>query len=266
MARAEMGRFVSSASPVIALLAALEEEASGLRRQMALVPEGVSGLRAPAYTGLYRQRPVLLAWTGMGQQRAEASAQVLLARYPVVAVLSIGFSGALEGELGVGDLVLASELAAISGPGGQGIEPARYEANPDLLATASGALKSTSLRVLSGPTVTAPDIISTPEGKQALGRQTGALAVDMESYWLAKMASERGLPFLALRAISDAQEDRLPPLQQILGADGEPRARPLAAYLIREPRSLPALLRLARNATRAQRVLTTGVTCAVTAL
>ena len=117
-----------------------------------------------------------------------------------------------------------------------------------------------------GPTVTAPGIIATPAGKQGLGRQTGAVAVDMESYWVARVASERGLPFLALRAISDAQEDLLPPFDQILDANGNPEARRLAAHLIGEPGSLVTLVKLAQNARRARRALTTGVACAVAAL
>ena len=251
---------------MIALLAALEEEASGLRRQMALAPEGVAGLRGPAYAGRYQGRAVLLARTGMGRQRAEASAEAVLARYQVTAVISIGFSGALEGRLEVGDVVLASELIGITGPDGNEIEPTIYQADRGLLRAASEALRATPLHVVLGPTVTAPGIIATPAEKQGLGRQTGAVAVDMESYWVARAASDRGLPFLALRAISDAQGELLPPILQIVDADGVPRARRLAAHLVREPGSLVALVKLARNAGRARRALTTGVACTVAAL
>jgi adenosylhomocysteine nucleosidase len=251
---------------VIALLAALEEEASGLRRRMALAPEGLAGLDHPAYVGLYQRRPVLLAWTGMGRQQAEAGVEAVLARYEVTAVISIGYSGALEARLEVGDLVLASDLMGITDPGGCEIEPTVYPANQGLLRKATEALRATPLRVVLGPTVTAPGIIATPAGKQDLGRQTGAVAVDMESYWVARVASERNLPFLAVRAISDGQEDLLPPLDQILDADGKPGARRLAAHLIREPSSLVALVKLARNSGRARRALTTAVACTVAAL
>ena len=251
---------------MIALLAALEEEAADLRRWMALAPEGVVGLRHPAYVGLYQRRAVILARTGMGRQRAGASAEAVLARYKVAGVISIGFSGALDGRLEVGDLVLASELIGVTDPGGQEIEPTIYPADQGLLRTATEALRATPLRMVLGPTVTAPSILATPAGKQGLGWQTGAVAVDMESYWVARVVSEQGLPFLALRVISDAQEDLLPPFDQILDADGNPRARRLATHLIREPGSLVALVKLARNAGRARRALTTGVACTVAAL
>jgi adenosylhomocysteine nucleosidase len=250
---------------LIALLAALEEEVSGLRRRLALVPEAIAGL-GHAYTGRYRHQSVLVVWTGMGRQRAEARAEALLARYQVAAVLSIGFSGALKGWLEVGDLVLASELIGLSGSGSSEIEPTIYQANQGLLRAAREALGATPLRVVLGPTVTAPRVITTPADKHDLGSQTGAIAVDMESYWIARVASDRGLPFLALRAISDAQKDLLPPIHQILDTDGNPSVCRLAVHLTRQPASLAALPRLARNAARARRALATGVACTVAAL
>ena len=118
---------------MIVLLAALEEETSGLRRRMALAPEGVAGLRGPAYAGQYQRRTVLLARTGMGRQQAEAGVAAVLVRYPVAAVISIGFSGALAARLEVGDVVLPSELSGtrivpngLTGPGGDEIEPTIY--------------------------------------------------------------------------------------------------------------------------------------------
>ena len=94
---------------MIVLLAALAGEAAGLRRRMTLAPERVTDIGVPAHTGTYRGRPVLLAWTGMGRQQAEAGAVAVLACHPAAAVISIGFSGSLDGQLAVGDLVLASE-------------------------------------------------------------------------------------------------------------------------------------------------------------
>ena len=251
---------------MIVLLAALEEEASGLRRRMALAPEAVAGLRDPAYTGQYRGKPVVLVVTGMGRQRAEESIDAVLAHLPATTVISIGFSGALGRQLQIADLVLASELRGLTGPGGDEIEPIIYQADQKLLRAAEEALQTTSLRAVSGPTVTAPSIIATPAGKQGMGWQTGAVAVDMESYWIAKATSDRGLPFLAMRAISDTQGESLPPFHQILDEEGNPKARRLAAHLIREPGSLVAFAGLARNAHQARRALTTGVACTVAAL
>jgi adenosylhomocysteine nucleosidase len=254
-------------SPLIVLLAALPDEISGLRRQMHLASRAVPGLRRPAYTGLYHGRPVLVARTGMGRERAEAGLAALLARYRVAAVISIGFSGALDGSLAVGDLVLPTELSVTTplpagtevAPGDTEVAPSVLRPDRDLLHAAAEALRPTLLRVVSGPTVTTLDIATTPAERQRLASQTGAVAVDMESYWLAKMASARDLPFLALRAISDTQDDRLLPFDQLADAYGETSLPRLVAYLLRKPGSLAAVVSLARNAGRARRALTAGV-------
>lgn len=250
---------------MIALLVALEQEVSGLRRRLALTPEPAR-LPCPAYGGEYVGHSLLLALTGAGRQRAEAACNAILARYPVTAVLSLGFSGALDGRAQVGDLVLASELMGITGTNGHDVGPMVIRSDQQILRTAVEALRATPLRVLVGPTVTAPGIIATPVEKQDLGRQTGAIAVDMESYWVARAVVDRGLPFLALRAISDAQTDPLPPLDEVLDEDGIPSTRRLAAYLCREPGNLRALLKLARNAGRARRALIRGGTATLAAL
>jgi len=262
---------------VIVLLAALQDEISGLRRRMELAPEVVPGLRRGVYAGLYRGRPVLLARTGMGRQLAETGIAAVLARYPVAAVVSIGFSGALEEGLEVGDLVLASQLSATgavpcatemvaSRIGGDEILPPLYRPDPGLLQAAAEALGAAGLHAVQGSTVTMPDIATTPAGRQRLAAQTGAVAVDMESYWVARAAAERGLPFLALRAISDTQEDRLLPFDQMANAYGEPSLARLAAHLLRHPGSLGVVVSLARNSGRARRALTAGVACVVAAL
>lgn len=259
-------RATTHGAPVLALVAALEGEASGLRRRLALAPERVAGLPGAAYSGQCGRRPVLLACSGMGRRRAEAALEAVLAHHDALAVVSFGFSGGLQGRLAAGDLILASELMGSTGPAGE-IEPTVFRADRELLRAATQALETARLPAVCGATVTAPGIVDTPAGKESLGRRTGAVAVDMESYWLARAASTRGLPFLAIRAISDGVGDRLPPLDLLLdGDDGAPGAGRLAALLVRQPGSLAALLRMARNAGRARRALTAGVACALAEL
>jgi len=258
-------RATTHGAPVLALVAALEGEASGLRRRLALAPERVAGLPGAAYSGQCGRRPVLLACSGMGRRRAEAALEAVLAHHDALAVVSFGFSGGLQGRLAAGDLILASELMGSTGPAGE-IEPTVFRADRELLRAATQALETARLPAVCGATVTVPGIVATPAGKESLGRRTGAVAVDMESYWLARAASARGLPFLAIRAISDGVGDRLPPLDLLLDEGGDLSPGRLAARLVRQPGSLAALLRMARNAGRARRALTAGVACALAEL
>ncbi|MBN1921440.1 MAG: hypothetical protein JW892_09360 [Anaerolineae bacterium] len=244
---------------MIALLAALNQEVSALRRQMALAPAHIAGLNVPGFTGIYRERTVLLAITGMGRARAEAAAVAVFEHAPVTAVLSIGFSGALSTALEVGDLILASSLLALSDFGSDDTALPPYPPDSTLLHAATASLRAASQRVIIGQTFTAPAVISTPGEKQALHDRTGAIAVDMESYWIARLAATHGLPFLVLRVISDALHDPLPPFEQFLDVDGALHIHQLATCLLRNPRNLSLLIRTARHSGHARRALTMGV-------
>jgi hypothetical protein len=59
------------------------------------------------------------------------------------------------------------------------------------------------------------------------------------------------VPFLALRAVTDAAADRLPDLERLVDARGRPRPVALARHLARRPADLAALARLGLGARRA---------------
>ena len=92
--------------------------------------------------------------------------------------------------------------------------------------------------------------------KARLYRETGALAVDMESHVASRIAARRGLPFAALRIISDAADMTLPPAALVgMRPDGGVASGAILRSLARHPGQLPALIRLGRDAGTAFRVL-----------
>jgi len=95
-----------------------------------------------------------------------------------------------------------------------------------------------------------------PSEKHALHRRTGAVAVDMESHIAGRIARERNLPFAALRVVVDPVEQMVPKAA-VAGQrpDGTSDARAVAAGLLKRPRELPAVLRLALDAWTASRAL-----------
>ncbi len=94
---------------------------------------------------------------------------------PARAVLIAGFCGALDPALEPGDVVLASE---VRGPTGT-----TTCSDPSILA---GVLRRGGLRVHVGPIASSQRLVLR-DRRRALQR-TGALAVDMESAWLAPAA------------------------------------------------------------------------------
>jgi nucleoside phosphorylase len=189
---------------------------------------------------------VLMLETGIGAAAMETALHWCLSEprfgdvpYRPRLVALLGFSGALQAELRLGDLVLANEIVDESG--------GRWSAfHPPLINTSKIAL---------GNLFTAAELIGDPAEKQRLGRQYEALAVDMESAVAARLCHERAIPFVCLRVVSDDWNTPLSP--QLLDLMRRGRVSPfrLAAAVPRHPRLLGELWRLAGQTRQAARKL-----------
>jgi adenosylhomocysteine nucleosidase len=110
---------------------------------------------------------------------------------------------------------------------------------------------------LHGAVVGVDAPVASVPAKQALHAATAAIAVDMESHIVARAAARAGLPFAVLRVIADSSERALPPAAIAgMGRDGRPDLGAVLRALLRDPRQLPALLRIAGDARSAMTVLT----------
>jgi adenosylhomocysteine nucleosidase len=176
--------------------------------------------------------------SGMGADAAARAGRAVAARSPRFLVAA-GFCGALAPELRVGDLV-AAERVRDERTG------EIFPADPGLLAAAPGR---------RGTLVSAVAIARTPEERARLS----GLAVDLESAALARAALAAGVPFLALRAVTDRTRHRLPDFERLTDAAG--RLTPGAGLLhfLRHPRQVPALVRLGPAARTAGQALRAGV-------
>jgi 4-hydroxy-3-methylbut-2-enyl diphosphate reductase len=192
--------------------AAVETEAA-TRSLVILAPMGIEAraLRAGAPWAQVEQ-------IGIGRRNAERSAT--LVQDPARAVLIAGFAGALAGSLEPGDVVLASELRSEDG----NVECA----DPAILA---GILRRGGLRVHVGPIHCAPRIVHGAARRELAGG--GALAVDMESAWIANAAA--AAPLVTLRVVSDSTSHELyRPIRAASGAFAAYRSLRRAASLLGE--------------------------------
>lgn len=157
----------------------------------------------------------------------------------VSAILSSGLAGALDPSLQVGDVVIGPIAPARRG--GEGFSRLLMRATPESH---------------TGPIIGSDIPLATAVDKAALFAKTGALAVDMESHIAARVADRHGLPFAALRVISDAADATLPPAALAgMRPDGGIAIGAILASLLQNPVQLPALIRTGRNAESAFRTL-----------
>jgi adenosylhomocysteine nucleosidase len=118
-------------------------------------------------------------------------------------VISFGVAGGLDPQLKSGDVVLATEVLA-----GDARWLAGLPLNEELIASVG----LTNRRIVRGRLAGAETVVAARHIKAALHLETGAAAVDMESHIAADYADKAGLPFAALRVISDPATRALPAL------------------------------------------------------
>jgi hopanoid-associated phosphorylase len=149
-------------------------------------------------------------------------------------VISFGVAGALDPSLKSGDVVVATEVMA---------GDARWLAGLALNEELITKLALGRRRVVRGGLAGVEEIVAAQARKAALWIQTGASAVDMESHIAAAYADEAGLPFAALRVISDPAHRALPALaRSAIKPNGDIDVRKVLRGVVREPRTLRALV------------------------
>ena len=151
------------------------------------------------------------------------------------AVVSFGIAGALDEELEVGDLRVATRV--VSGEQAWPADPGmRSEFRSRLADTAGPEFEETVF--LGNDELTGVDA----EANRTLHRESGADVVDMESHLAAEFAQRNDLPFAAIRAISDTAHQQLPPAALVpLLPDGSGDWKAVLKSVISQPRQLPDL-------------------------
>ena len=179
---------------------------------------------------------------GGGTAAGAASAADTLAPH-VSALISFGLAGGLDPALPPGALLIPATVLA---------EDGQWETDPILTARLGGPTPG----VLFGD----GSILATAAAKAALHARTGAVAVDLESAAVARIAARHGLPFAVLRAVCDPAGRDLP-RAALVALDGQGRigALRVAVAILARPGEIPGLIALGRDAARARLALITRV-------
>ena len=163
-------------------------------------------LRAPAGSG-----PApwpLVRKTGMGPGRSKAAAGELAAA-PARALLVLGFCGGLDSGSVPGEVIVAEEVYSADDEG-----HAQERVNCDLAGQLVQHLAGRGLKVRTGGVVCVSRLALGERRAQLHAR--GAIAVDMESVWLA--AGAGGRPFGVVRVVLDSPEHELLRVRAVAGA------------------------------------------------
>jgi adenosylhomocysteine nucleosidase len=180
----------------------------------------------------------------MGGDLAAPAARRLI-EAGVSALLSFGLAGGLDPALRAGSVVLPSEVISRDG--------IRMQTSSEWRRCLGRTIAE--LEPVAGALLSSAAPIATVEDKALLFRETGAVAVDMESLAIAQVAAAHDLPFMAVRVIVDGAADALPRTVVAAGRGGRVSILRLIAGLAAAPQDLAGLIRLSRRYRAATRSL-----------
>ena len=182
----------------VAVLFALPIESAGLVDQLQNARTARLGELIES-TGTLAGKQVVIANTGVGQKTAAKSAADVIAFHGPRWVISAGFAGGLHDDVRPGHLLLVDKVVRQDGESCS----IGLQCDPQWLASARG--------VHAGKLLTVDEIIRTEADKRQLGEQHSAIACDMETYAVTEACRQLQTPLIAVRIITDAVDDTLPP-------------------------------------------------------
>jgi adenosylhomocysteine nucleosidase len=210
----------------VAYIAALEREVAPLGRSWRRVRREYTGRNFE----FFEKGDRVLVCGGIGLDAARRAAEAAVALYHPAELVSVGFVGALDSTLRIGDV----------------IEPALVVNARDGSRTPTGSGK--------GVLVTFSEVANA-EQKSKLSVAYNAQAVDMEAAAVAQSAQAHGLRFRAVKAVSDEAGFAMPPMDRFTRPDGTFRTGSFVLYAAIRPAMWPTVVRLARNSAQASRTL-----------
>lgn len=217
---------------VTAVVAALPEEIRPLQQRL----HGRSRLRpGRGLKGILGERQVVTMATGDGSERARGGLIRLLAAAEVEAVIAIGIAGGLSKDLRVGDVVVAKRVTNSAGDVPEPADHLLVQAL-ELAGITPGAIHSHS------------QIAIDPVAKRRLWQETGSHAaqvIDLETASYARSAAAQGVPYVAIRAVSDSSDEALPlDFNLYRRPDGSSDRLAILRHALLHPSIVPELMQL----------------------
>jgi nucleoside phosphorylase len=179
--------------------------------------------------------------TGVGAAKCEERLGNFLRNETPELLIASGFCGGTKDELRPGDLVIADNAS-------------------DLSKKARAILPDAVIgKIHSVDRITDPAV-----DRYEIGRQHGAIAIDMETETIARLCAERSIPVLALRVVSDSPAAPFPMPPSVLFHIEKQRTNffALFGYIAHNPVSAIHLAQFSKQTTHARTKLADAL-CAV---
>jgi len=197
----------------IAIMGAMPEEIEPILAYLDDVQE-VKYAKNTYYKAKYKNIEVVVAYSKIGKVFSTLTAATMLQMFACDVLLFTGVAGAVNDELKIGDLIVATKLpqhdldiTIFGHPHGYVPEGSVYvEADKDLIALSKIVAQEMGVKVKEGIIATGDQFIASQERKGFIADTFHADALEMEGASVAVVCDALGVPFFILRAISDSAD------------------------------------------------------------
>ena len=226
---------------MVAIAFALPAESSDfvrlLTKRVVYTRDDVECIRAQIHG-----RSVAVFHTGVGEKSCRARIENFLRQPQFKYLISAGFAGAVDQELKIGNLLLSENFSS-----------------PELLR--SPHLDCAGSGLFVGKLVTVPRVIASKSERDRWAAKSGAVAVDMETEFIAAACAVHRIPMLSLRVMSDTPSEPLPAPPEVLFdlEKQETNFARLALYLVTHPGGLMRLNAFRHHVALARQSLTSAL-------
>jgi adenosylhomocysteine nucleosidase len=198
---------------------------------------------------------VLLVESGMGFDNAARAAGAIISEAVPDLLISAGFCGGIAAELRVGDVVVAKRMVVVSENGIEDLPVETPAAGLNFVVRQTAG----EARVFGG-TFAGTAVITSKAKLSGLLAGYPCPVVEMESTAIALIAAENRIPLIAIRSVSDPAHEELGfSLDEFCDSSLRIRPRRVLMTILRKPRIIPQLVRLAGNSRVAARSLTAAL-------
>ena len=200
-------------------------------------------------------KEIIIVQSGMGTINSEAAWNYVNEEYRPDYIISAGFGGALYDGARIGDLIAASGVLLY--PDAVKETANRHQNYLEVPGAKDVMRKMTCAdTVHEGSILTLRHRLNKTEIEKELLQGLSFPVCDMETFPLAKLSMREGLPFFAIRAVTDRAHEEIP--QELFGVTDTNGTYSLSGALriiLGNPALIPSSIRMGNNARLASRKL-----------
>jgi adenosylhomocysteine nucleosidase len=182
---------------------------------------------------VYSSERAVAACAGIGGRRATLATAAALSFGPAHLLISAGWAGGLHAGIAAGTAHRVKRV----------------------VDAATGEIYSAETSDAKGTTLVTANRVASLEAKKTLREQYSGDLVDMEAATVARLARVHDIPFLAVKAVSDAYDFELPGMDRYVAQDGRFREAAFAMHLAVRPHLWKAAAHMGRTSSVAAEAL-----------